>query len=89
MDFFNSLTLDLKIMVAAMAGVTLLAIFTGNQKTEKRYMVVFAVLVAASIYRYAQLPADDQARKSATTGPVPHSVPAVTKHRPLESTSAK
>ena len=89
MDFFNSLTLDLKLMVAAMVGCTLLAIFTGNQKTEKRYMVVFAVLVAASIYRYNHLPGDDQARKSAATGPVPHSVPAAPKHRPLESTSAR
>ena len=46
MDFFNSLTLDLKMLVVAIAGCALLALFSGNQKAEKRYMLVFAVLAA-------------------------------------------
>ena len=46
MDFFNSLTLDLKVLVAAIAGCALLAMISSNQKTEKRAMIAFAVLAA-------------------------------------------
>jgi hypothetical protein len=89
MDFFNSLTLDLKILVVGMAGCVLLALFSGNQKTEKRCIVVLTVLVAIAVYRFTRLPGDDEAQRSVSTRPVPHSVPATPKHKPLESTFAR
>jgi len=89
MDFFNSLTLDLKILVVGIAGCALLALFTGNQKTEKRYMIVFAVLAVIGIYRFTHLPGSDQAQKTAGTPSSPQSAPVATKPKPLESTFAK
>jgi hypothetical protein len=89
MDFFNALTLDLKILVGVMAGCALLALFSGNQKTEKRSMIVFAVLTAVGVYRFTHLPGNDQAGRNAATPSVPHSVPAAPKHKPLESTFAR
>jgi hypothetical protein len=89
MDFFNSLTLDLKMLVVAIAGCTLLALFSGNQKTEKRYMIVFAVLAAVGVYRFTHLPGHDQAQRSAATPSAPHSMPEAPKPKPLVSTFAK
>lgn len=89
MDFFNSLTLDLKVLVAGLAGCALLAIFAGNQKTEKRAMIVFAVLAAVGVYRFTQLPGNDQAPRSVSKSPAPQSAPAVPNRKPLESTFAK
>jgi hypothetical protein len=89
MDFFHSLTLDLKIIVVGLAGCVLLALFAGNKKTEKRYMIVLAVLAAAGVYRFTHLPVDDQAVRSAATRAAPQSVTAAPKHKPLESTFAK
>lgn len=89
MDFFNSLTLDLKILVVAIAGCALLALFSGNQKAEKRYMIVFAVLAAAGVYRFTHLPGNDQAQRSASTPAAPITVPEAPKHKPLVSTFAK
>ena len=89
MDFFHSLTLDLKILVVGIAGCALLALFTGNQKTEKRYMIVFAVLAAIGVYRFTHLPGNDQAPRSAGTPSSPQSAPVATKHKPLESTFSK
>jgi hypothetical protein len=89
MDFFNSLTLDLKMLVVGIAGCALLALFSGNQKSERRYMIVFAVLGAAGVYRFTHLPGDDHAQRSAATPSAPHSVPAAPQHKPLVSTFAK
>jgi hypothetical protein len=89
MDFFNSLTLDLKMLVVGIAGCALLALFSGNQKAEKRYRIVLAVLAAAGVYRFTHLPEDDQAQRRASTPSAPHSVTAAPKPRPLESTFAK
>lgn len=89
MDFFNSLTLDLKILVVGIAGCALLALFTGNQKAEKRYMIVFAVLAAVGVYRFTHLPGHDQAQRSAATPPAPAHVTAPPQHKPLVSTFAK
>lgn len=91
MDFFNSLTLDLKLLVVAIAGATLLAFFSGNRKSEKRYMLVLAVLVAAAVYRFNHLPvADDQTQARAAARAVPATPAAPTPARkPLESTFAK
>jgi hypothetical protein len=89
MDFFNSLTLDLKILVVAIAGFALLALFSGNHKAEKRYMVVFAVLAAVGVYRFTHVaPTEPEARSGATRATSqPATVPA--KPAPLVSTSGK
>ena len=87
MDFFNSLTLDLKLLVVAMAGCVLLGLFASNKKTEKRVLVLFAVLAVAGIYRFTHLP--DQAAKRAGVTSVPQSTPEAPKKKPLESTFAK
>ena len=89
MDFFNSLTLDLKVLVVGLAGCALLALFAGNQKSEKRYMLLFTVLAAVSVYRFVHLPADDHLQSGATVVPASRSLPEAPAHRPLESTSAR
>jgi hypothetical protein len=89
MDFFNSLTLDLKILVIGIAGCTLLALVSGNHKSEKRYLVLLAVLAAAGVYRFAQLPGDDRAQNSAAAPSVARAATAPPPRMPLVSTSAK
>lgn len=89
MDFFNSLTLDLKVLVVAIAGCAVLALSTSNKKAEKRYTIVFAVLAAVGIYRFTHLPGDGQAQRSASTPSVPQPAPPPPKPKPLQSTFAK
>ncbi len=89
MDFFNSLTLDLKMLVVGIAGCVLLALFSGNRKSEWRYMVVLTVLSAAGVYRFTQLRGVDDAQRSAAIRPAPDAAPVPAKHKPLVSTSAK
>ena len=89
MDFFNSLTLDLKLLVVGMAGCALMGLFASNQKAEKRALIVFAILAAAGVYRFTHLPGDQQAAKRAVVTSVPQSTPVAPKHKPLESTFAK
>lgn len=91
MDFFNSLTLDLKILVIGIAGCALLAVFSGNHKAEKRYTVVLVLLAAAGVYRFTHLPADDHAQKSAATSATPRvtTAPPPPQRAPLQSTFAK
>lgn len=89
MDFFNSLTLDLKIMAIGIVGCVLLGLFSGNRKAEKRYMLALAVLSAVSVYRFTHVPGDDSVQATGTTRTVPHAAPAQPTHRPLVSTSAK
>lgn len=88
MDFFNSLTLDLKMLVVGIAGALLLVLFSGNRKAEKRYMLLLTVLVAAGVYRFAHLPAQVDAQTSAASRPIPPPA-APPKRTPLVSTSAK
>ena len=52
MDFFNSLTLDIKALVVCAIGASLLAVFTGNKKREKQYILVLAVLAMVAIFRF-------------------------------------
>jgi uncharacterized protein YbjT (DUF2867 family) len=89
MDFFNSLSLDLKMLVVGIAGCVLLALFSGNRKAEKRYMVALAILAAAGVYRFTQVSADGDAQRSAATRPAPPVAPAPAKQTPLVSTSAR
>ena len=89
MDFFNSLTLDLKMLVVGIAGCALLALFSGNPRTEKRYLVVLAVLAAAGVFRFTHTGRDDQSELRAaasTTAPIMKVEP---KHVPIASTSAR
>lgn len=52
MDFFNSLTLDVKALVVCALGAALLAVFTGDKKREKQYILVLAVLAMVAIFRF-------------------------------------
>ena len=89
MDFFNSLTLDLKFLVIAIAGCVLLALFSGNSRSEKRYMVVLALLSAVGVYRFTQTTIHDQAAIAEAEMAKLHPVKVQDKHVPLVSTSAK
>jgi hypothetical protein len=89
MDFFNSLTLDLKILLVGITGCTLLALFSGNHKAEKRYVVVLLVLAAVGVYRFTHLSSDVHPQTSAATPSVPRAATATPQRTPLVSTSAK
>lgn len=89
MDFFNSLTLDLKMLVIGIAGCAFLALFSGSHKAEMRYLVVLAVLAAAGVYRFTQVTAHDDAQRSATTRSAPLTMTPPPPRKPLESTSAR
>jgi hypothetical protein len=89
MDFFNSLTLDLKFLVIAIAGCVLLALFSGNSRSEKRYMVLLALLSAVGVYRFTQTTIHDQNAIAEAESAALHPVKVQTKHVPLVSTSAK
>jgi hypothetical protein len=52
MDFFNSLSLDIKALVVCALGAALLAVFTGDKKREKQYILVLALLAMVAIYRF-------------------------------------
>jgi hypothetical protein len=72
MDFFNSLSLDVKALVVCALGAALLAVFTGNKKREKQYILVLAILAMVAIFRFnhvQQSAEDNPARlSSAATG---------------------
>ncbi|HEY1229580.1 MAG TPA: hypothetical protein VGF26_19915 [Ramlibacter sp.] len=89
MDFFNSLTLDLKMLVVAIAGTTLLAMFSGNHKSEKRYVLLLAVLGAVGVYRITHMPYDEQGARLAAQTTMPQPVTVAPKPVPLVSTSAR
>jgi hypothetical protein len=89
MDFFNSLSLDLKMLVVAIAGSALLALFSGNHKAEKRYMVVFAVLAAIGVYRFTNVAPADPATRSAAMRAAPAASAVPAKAAPLVSSSGK
>ena len=89
MEFFNALTLDLKMIVVGIVGCALLALFSGNPRTEKRYLFVLALLAAGGIYRFMHLPPTEPPEISANSVPMPHAVTVPDKHIPIVSTSAK
>jgi len=86
MEFFHSLTIDVKLLIAAMVGVVLLALFSSNQKAEKRCLVMLALLAVAGVYRYQSsnttpsIAAEPSAQRIVTASPV---------RKPIVSTSAK
>ena len=65
MAFFNSLSLDLKLLAVGILGCALLALFSGNAKYEKRYLLVFTLLAAGGAWRFMHTPGHDQAQPSA------------------------
>jgi hypothetical protein len=85
MEFFNSLTLDLKMLVVGIAGFALLAVFSGNRKSEKRYMLVLTVLAAVGVWRFMHVPSPEPADRSDGT----QFVKVTPKSTPIVSTSAK
>ena len=90
MDFFNSLSLDLKMLVVGIAGCALLALFSGNPKAEKRYVLVLALLAIGGVYRFTHMPGHDLAEANAAASAAARAATTPPpKHVPLVSTSAK
>lgn len=88
MDFFNSLPLDLKMLLVGIAGCVLLALFSTNAKSEKRYTFVLVLLTAAGVYRFTHAGGEDADTRVAARSTA-HVVTSAPKHVPLVSTSAK
>ena len=89
MEFFNSLTLDLKILAVGIIGAALLALLSGNARNEKRYVLVLALLTAGAVYRFNETAGNDQAKTNAAARSAPRVVTPPPKHVPLVSTSEK
>jgi hypothetical protein len=89
MDFFNSFPLDLKILAIGIAGCALLALFSGNARTEKRYLFVLVLLGAAGVYRFMHTVGNEPPDTSVAATRLSHGVTPPPKHVPLVSTSAK
>lgn len=89
MDFFNSLSLDLKMLVVGIAGCALLALFSGNPKTEKKYLLMLALLAAAGIYRFNHTLGREQAATAAAASAASPVVAPPPKRVPLTSTAGK
>ena len=88
MDFFHSLSLDMKLLVVAIAGCAVLALFSGNRANEKRYLVVLVLLAGVGFYRFMHAPRDVQHEASTSQQRAPHFVKAPDRHVPIESTGA-
>jgi len=88
MDFFNTLTLDMKLIIVGIAGCVILALFSGNKSAEKRYLVALVVLSVAGFYRFTHLPGETAVEARAAATPAPHFIKSEPKHVPLESTAA-
>jgi hypothetical protein len=86
MAFFDALTVDLKVVVVAMAAVLLLALFSGNRKNEKRYFLLLAVLTAVGVYRFMQTDVSPADQVITVVNP---KAPAPEVHKPIVSTAAK
>lgn len=54
MDFFNTLSIDVKVLVVCALGAALLAVFTGDRKREKQYILVLAIIAMVAIFRFNQ-----------------------------------
>jgi hypothetical protein len=52
MAFFQSLPIDVKIVLGAFVAVAVLAIFSHNHKFERYYVIVLVLLAAGGVYRY-------------------------------------
>jgi hypothetical protein len=89
MDFFNSLPIDLKILVVAIIGSALLAFLSGNAKSEKRYVLLLALLTAGAVYRFNQPWGHEQAEVRAAARPAPRAVTQAPTHVPLVSTAER
>ena len=52
MDFFYSLSLDIRVLVVCGLGAAVLAVFTPDKKKEKRYILAFTVLMFVTLVRF-------------------------------------
>lgn len=86
MEFFNSLTLDVKMLAVAIAGCAVLALFSGNRKSEQRYLVLLVLFAGIGFYRFMHTANADE---STAANPPPHMVKVPDRHVPLTSTSAR
>jgi hypothetical protein len=89
MDFFHSLPLDLKMLVVAIAGCALLALFSGNRNNEKRYVLALALLTIGGVYRFTHVVGGDERPAGVSAGTVTPMITTQPKHVPLVSTSSK
>lgn len=55
MDFFNSLSIDVKMLVVGGIGALLMAFAATDKKKEKRYTLVMTVLFLAAAVRYSHV----------------------------------
>lgn len=69
MEFFNTLSIDVKVLVVCALGAALLAVFTGDRKREKQYILVLAILAMVAIFRFNQV--QQAAEQAAAKGPSP------------------
>lgn len=89
MDFLRSLPLDLQIVAGLIVACVVLALFSGNQKAEKRYVLALVVLGAAGVYRFNEVSAEDPSRTNVATRSAQQPVTPPPVHKPLVSTSAR
>jgi hypothetical protein len=52
MTFFQSLPLDVKVLLGAFVALGLVHFFSHNHKTQKYYAVILVLLAAGGLYRY-------------------------------------
>jgi hypothetical protein len=55
MEFFNSLSLDVKMLVVAGIGALLMALSATDKTKEKRYTLVMVVLLLAATVRHSHV----------------------------------
>jgi hypothetical protein len=85
MAFFQSLPVDVKVLLGLFVVVGLVAFFTHNHKTEKYYLVALVLLGAGGFYRYQSTkPVENTV---AVEEPRPQMTPTPVR-KPLQSTSA-
>ncbi len=54
-EFFNSLSIDLKLLVVTGVGAMLMALAATDKKKEKRYALLMTLLLLAATVRYTRV----------------------------------
>ena len=65
MEFLSTLHTDVKLLLVAAALALLAGLFTGAQKSERRYVALFALLMVVAGFRFHQQQAQDEAARAA------------------------
>ena len=86
MAFFQSLPLDVKILLGAFVALGLVYMFSHNHKTQKYYVVVLALLAVGGLYRYQTTKPIENTVAQEEHRPVVKASPT---HTPLASTAGK